>query len=209
MAQQMPQFPLQMVAFPGERVPLHVFEPRYRQLVEDCRQHGWTFGIPAVLDGRLQEVGTQMALVKIGKVYKDVRMDILAEAKDRYQILEFTEKPADRPYAMALVEAWTDDAPGDPALAARLQGLVAELRTIMRIKKRSLPAEVSPYTLGHKVGFDLPQEYHLLQLRSLAERQTYVIEQLQKVIPKVREMEELRKRIEMNGHFRHIVPPKL
>ena len=61
----LPFFPLEMVAFPGERLNLHIFEPRYRQLIHHVREEGATFCIPAVIDRQVQVVATEMKLLEI------------------------------------------------------------------------------------------------------------------------------------------------
>ena len=62
MEQQLALFPLQLVVFPGESLNLHIFEPRYRQLIEDAEQQGITFGVPTVIKGALQPIATEVSL---------------------------------------------------------------------------------------------------------------------------------------------------
>ena len=79
MSKFLPLFPLQLVVFPGEKLKLHIFEPRYKQLVGECRDEKMTFGLPAFFDGRVAEYGTEMRLLTIFKTYDDGRMDIMTE----------------------------------------------------------------------------------------------------------------------------------
>jgi len=67
----LPMFPLELVAFPGEELPLHIFEQRYQQLIEDCEEERVTFGIPTYINKRL-EYGTEMELLKVVKMEQNV-----------------------------------------------------------------------------------------------------------------------------------------
>ena len=71
-----PIFPLGIVVYPGENVNLHIFEPRYKQLIKECSENKKSFGIPAVLDNRLQERGTLVSVTEVSKVYDNGEMDI-------------------------------------------------------------------------------------------------------------------------------------
>ena len=84
----LPVFPLSLVAFPGERLNLHIFEPRYKQLIQDCQDEGKTFGIPAYIDDHLNEFGTEMELTSIEKVYEDGSMDIKTRGVQVFRVLE-------------------------------------------------------------------------------------------------------------------------
>ena len=206
----LPQFPLQIVVFPGELIPLHIFEPRYKTLIQEADQDKILFGIPPVINKKVQTIGTRLKLLKIIKKYEDGRMDIKTEAIGRYQIKAFFNKDKEKPYPTAQVEdLFTDEIP-DTQLGLRLIQLITELFDIMQIKKK-VPAftKVLSYALGHKVGLTLGQEYELLTIDKEQKRQEYLIAQLEKIIPKVREMEQLRKKIEMNGQFRHIISPDI
>ena len=71
-----PIFPLSVIVFPGENLNLHIFEPRYKQLITECFEQKKPFGIPAVVDKELKELGTLVEVSEIRKVYDDGKMDI-------------------------------------------------------------------------------------------------------------------------------------
>ena len=75
-AQFLPLFPLNVVAFPGEQLNLHIFEPRYKQLIAEIAQTNGTFGIPLFVNGRVAEYGTEMQLTNIEKVHPNGEIDI-------------------------------------------------------------------------------------------------------------------------------------
>ncbi|RMF03686.1 MAG: peptidase, partial [Bacteroidetes bacterium] len=104
MLRELALFPLQIVVFPGESVNLHIFEPRYRQLVADCQGKGHTFGIPPYHNGRILEYGTELRLVEIVKTYPQGEMDIRTQGMGIFRIKEFFPKLHDRLYAGGLVE---------------------------------------------------------------------------------------------------------
>ena len=66
-----PIFPLNLVVYPGEKLNLHIFEPRYKQLIRECHANGKPFGIPAVLDNQVKEMGTLVQIREIVKEYEN------------------------------------------------------------------------------------------------------------------------------------------
>ncbi|MCL4691877.1 MAG: peptidase, partial [Candidatus Hydrogenedentes bacterium] len=99
MAKFLPLFPLQLVVFPGEKLKLHIFEPRYKQLVGECQGEGITFGIPAYLEGRVAEFGTEMRLLNIFRTYENGEKDVLVEGVAAFQLLRFQRAIPDKLYS--------------------------------------------------------------------------------------------------------------
>ena len=89
MPRELALFPLQIVVFPGEAVNLHIFEPRYRELIKDCQEDGITFGIPTFQNGKVLDFGTEVELLSIEKRYPGGEMDIKTRARGIFQILDF------------------------------------------------------------------------------------------------------------------------
>ena len=75
----MPMFPLQLVVFPGEHLNLHIFEPRYKQLILECEKEKKTFGVPSFIEGKMMEIGTEMRLIAVEKKYENGEMDVRTE----------------------------------------------------------------------------------------------------------------------------------
>ena len=71
-----PIFPLALVVFPDEHLNLHIFEPRYKQLITDCFTNKKPFGIPAVINNKMMDLGMLVEIVEISKIYDDGKMDI-------------------------------------------------------------------------------------------------------------------------------------
>lgn len=202
----LPLFPLQLVVFPNENLNLHIFEPRYRQLLNDVESEGITFGVPAFIDGKMMNHGTEVALIKVASRSEDGKMNVKTKGLGVFQIHEFYSKAAGKLYAGADVEHWKDNSVGDVESNAIIVEHIKQLFSILNINK-SIPTDLEgfrAFDMGHHVGFSLEQEYQFLCLRSEMERQEFMLAHLKRLIPIVEEMEALRKRVQMNGHFKNL-----
>lgn len=197
-----PIFPLKLVVFPGEELNLHVFEPRYKQLISECKEHDLTFGIPAFIDDRIMSVGTEVQLSKIHQVYEDGRMDISTKAVDIFRIHEVLEHLDDKLYSGAVVEAYPFETEDDKTLNQEIYLKILELFKALQIEKQ-IPAydQISSFNIGHFIGLNLDQEYELLQIQDEKSRQHYILQHLNQILPVARQMNRIRKKAKMNGHF--------
>lgn len=207
----LPIFPLQLVVFPGEYLNLHIFEPRYKQLIGECEHFGNTFGIPAFIHNKMMSVGTELCLLKIEKKYSNGEMDIKTQGLRSFEIQQVFNPAPGKLYAAAEVEKYTDNSESDVLLARDVIEKIVELYQVMKIKRPAPddPAHFKSFDVAHHVGLNLEQEYQMLCLRSEPERQLFLLEHLTNLIPVAVEMEELRKKIEMNGHFKNMIPPQM
>lgn len=206
----LPLFPLQLVAFPGEQLNLHVFEPRYKQLIKDCEEQDITFGIPAFIDGRIQEYGTELELVKIEKRYSDGKLDVRTQGIRVFLVEEFFSRAPGKLYSGATIKRFPLTMDSDIILSNKIVEKIEELYSVMKINKSiPTPAEFTTFSVAHHVGFSIQQEYELLRIPSEQDRQEYMLQHLQQLVPTVQEMEALRKRVQMNGHFKNIIPPNV
>ena len=207
----LPLFPLQLVVFPNECLNLHVFEQRYQQLINECESEDKTFGIPAYINRKLMSVGTELELLSIAKRYPDGKMDIKTKGVGVFEIHQFFDKAPDKLYSGATIERREDASMGDVLIYQQIIDLLVELYSVLNIKKEVPDKSDSFYTfdIAHHIGFSIQQEYQLLRLRSEVERQEFIYQHLLNLIPIVREMEALRKKIQMNGHFKNVLPPKV
>ncbi|WP_367389767.1 LON peptidase substrate-binding domain-containing protein [Lewinella sp. LCG006] len=210
MSRQIALFPLQIVVFPGEAVNLHIFEQRYRDLINDCKDNGITFGIPAFQNGTIKEFGTEVKLKSIENIYPGGEMDIKTEAMGIFRIQEFFPEMADKRYPGGVVKDYEFDRNEDPQLNEQILAYCRQLFAAMKIN-RALPDDTSNFTtydIAHYVGFNPEQEYNFLTTLGATTRQQVIIDQISKILPVVREMENLRARAQLNGHFKHLKPPK-
>src|ERR1700740_1849992 len=99
-----PIFPLNLVAYPGEQVNLHIFEPRYIQLVKECVESKKPFGIPVVIKDQVQDYGTLMQISEVVKSYDDGKMDIVTVGGSIFRVLEVIKEVPDKLYYGAIVD---------------------------------------------------------------------------------------------------------
>lgn len=207
----LPQFPLQLVVFPGEPLNLHIFEPRYQQLVQECEKASITFGIPAFVDGKIMDVGTEMELTDIEKRYSNGELDIRTKGVGLFRVRKFYKIAPGKLYAGADVQTLEGDAYSDLRTVEKILDLMRQLFMLLRVEKE-LPQDTAgfrTYDWAHHVGFSLEEEYKFLCMLDETERQEVMLEHLERAVPTVREMENLRQRVMMNGHFKNIIPPKI
>ena len=207
----LPVFPLSLVAFPGERLNLHIFEPRYKQLIQDCQDEGKTFGIPAYIDDHLNEFGTEMELTSIEKVYEDGSMDIKTRGVQVFRVLEFLREIPEKAYSAAIIDYSDDTMDRDKDVSSVLFGFVRQLQQLLNIDKPYFekPSDLTSFDIGHLVGLNIKEEYQLLLYDRESDRQKYLINHLKQVIPVILETERLKQRVKLNGHFREEIPPKV
>ncbi len=99
----LPLFPLNLVAYPDQPLNLHIFEPRYKQLVNDCWQSKSTFGVPAYINGAM-EYGSEVEIIEITKTYADGRMDIKTKVLNIFKIIDFSSVIDDKLYPGGHIE---------------------------------------------------------------------------------------------------------
>lgn len=205
-----PLFPLKMVVFPDENLNLHIFEPRYKQLIRECEQNGTTFGVPAYIDNKIMDFGTELQLVKVEKRYDNGELDIKTRGIGVFKIEEFYRTTPNKLYSGADIERMINDDMGDAALYELIRESIDELFITLNIKNNLdiEHTEFKTYHIAHHIGFSIEQEYHFLCIGTERERQEYMLDHIQKLIPVVREMERLKKRAQLNGHFKNILPLK-
>lgn len=200
-------FPLNIVAFPGEEVNLHIFEPRYRQLVSDCLRDGSTFGIPSHVLNTI-EIGTEVKITEVSKEYPDGRMDIKTQGLNVFNVEEFHNPWKDRLYAGGTITLLEDDNDKDLTQLILFKDLVSELFGWLNEVNIDVSQVESVFDIGHKIGFKLEEEYMLLDMRKESERLRFAINHLQKLIPALERAQSAQERIKQNGHFKHLDPLK-
>lgn len=201
-----PIFPLGIVVYPGEHLNLHIFEPRYKQLINECYKDKKPFGIPTVIDNRLQDYGTMVTITEMKKVYDNGEMDIKTEGNSVFRILEVIKEIPDKLYSGAIVNYPVNHEHGSAEVMRRVVNSIRELHKLLKIKKdfKKREDELSTYDLAHHVGLSIEEEYELLGLMQERQRQEYLRRHLSKVIPVIAEMEHLKKRVKQNGHFKNL-----
>lgn len=206
MNNMIPLFPLNLIVYPGEDLNLHIFEPRYRQLVNECIDEEKTFGIPVFIGNKLPGYGTEMHVTTLHKRYDDGQMDVKSKGLRVFRLINFENPVGGKLYAGGEVE-WVEAGNSTSAHIDALTQRLDNLYDLLQIEADYDPtAENFSYRVAHKVGMSIDQEYELLTLESEAERQLFLIQHLNNVMPVVAEMERTKQRIRMNGHFKNLDP---
>ncbi len=201
-----PIFPLNIVVYPGESLNLHIFEPRYKQLIRECHEAKKPFGIPTVIDNKMQEFGSLVEITEIFKVHDNGEMDIKTKGQRIFRILEIIKEIPDKLYMGAIVNYPVTHEHGNKALMEKVMAGIRELHELLKIKKDfPLPDDkIKCFDIGHHIGLSLEEEYELLLLLDELQRQEYLKRHLAKAIPMVAGMEQLKEKIKLNGHFKNL-----
>jgi len=201
-----PNFPLGIVVYPGENLNLHIFEPRYKQLIQECHATKKPFGIPVVLDNKMQEYGSLVEITEVSKVHENGEMDIRTTGIKVFRILELIKELPEKLYSGAIVTYPDNYEKGNPELMRRVIKQVYELHQLLKVSKDfKKPAEViNSYDVAHHIGLSLEQEYEMLGLFDERQRQEFLRLHLANVIPMLAGMEELKEKIKLNGHFKNL-----
>lgn len=209
MAIYLPLFPLNIVVFPDEKLNLHIFEPRYKQLISECHALNTTFGIPAFVNNSVGKFGTEVKILSVEKNYEGGEMDIKTIGVRCFKIIEFFRTMPDKLYAGGIIEPVEDVADEDPELKERIVKALKQLYQVLGLSTlfMDLPPDFKAYDIAHHLGFTIEKEYELLQCESERERQTLIVEHLERVLPVILQTEKIKEKVKMNGHFKNLIPP--
>ncbi len=202
----LPLFPLQSVFFPGESVPLHIFEERYKELIHDCRSEAITFGIPVYIHDRIA-FGTEVQLVEIVTTYDGGEMDVLCVARQVFKVLSFDNEMEGKLYAGGQVEFLDNVNDGNITLKKEVISKLQELYQLMAVPFTHItPEKFNSYILAHKMGLSFEQEHQLLQIARESERLKFIKSHLYGTVQVLKEVNRTKELIELNGHFKNFDP---
>ncbi len=205
----LPLFPLGLVLYPEEHLPLHIFEPRYLDLVEDCLSQDIPFGIVLFPHGKMSEVGCTATIAEVESAQEAGEKDIIVTGMQRFRILEISRE---RSYLTAEVEALLDDA--RPVRTQTRERVIAQHIRLLEIAGR-LPRptlyqgrEYLSFFIAHNTGLTIDQKQSVLEMNGEAERLEFLVSHLERFIPMVEDVENMRKRVRSNGRFKDFPPKK-
>ncbi len=200
-------FPLQLIAFPGEQLNLHIFEQRYRDLFNDLNEDkSLTFGIPPVINNEIYSLGTQLKLVKIEKRYQSGEMDVVTEGIGVFSLNEIYSPYIDKSYEGANIELLIDDEEYNLIKFEELQNLYEEFQAMLTQRKEIININPNKYSfqIAHYAGLNEDQKLALLATPSEEERQEIMINHFKFIMPSMRSIQETQTRIVANGHFKNL-----
>lgn len=183
-SQFLPLFPLGIVAFPGEFVPLHIFEPRYKQLITECVETGGHFGIVTVVPGGASSIGTEMTVDSILKTYPSGDMDVVTRGIRTFELKRIQSVVEGKLYAGGLVFFHENDTRIEPETQNTLVDLYNRWQTLVGSEHKIVvpyPKNLS-FVIGHDIGLSRAQELQLLTMPIEHDRQLYLLSQLRKSI---------------------------
>jgi ATP-dependent Lon protease len=210
MPSRLPLFPLAVVLFPGEPMPLHIFEPRYRRMLADCLEGNGRFGLTPDPSPRDGSVGT-VAMIRAAEPLGDGRSNIVVLGERRFAVRSLLAE--ETPYLVGAVEEF-DDQPGTaplPVERQRLRELGDAYREALRVLVDSA-ADPDPWaedgeTFSHQVAalseLDLENKARLLALRSTRQRCTALIQLLPPLVREAERRAEVHLRARTNGKGHH------
>jgi Lon protease-like protein len=199
---RIPVFPLELVLFPGRSLPLHIFEPRYREMTQDCLEKKSPFGIVLTQSNAIAQTGCTAFIVKVLKQYDDGRSDILTIGQKVFRLFQtYNEKS----YMEADVRFLEEDAEqAESETSQKLAELFDQCHRILYKQEAPRFQGEENFSFAFHVGAELPLELSfrqaLLELRSEAERQKSLVEHLTELYPQLERRERVRGKATGNGH---------
>jgi Lon protease-like protein len=203
---RIPLFPLNVVLLPGATLPLHIFEPRYRQMVRRCVDEKSEFGVLLALPKGIVRVGCTAQVTEVLKRYNDGRMDIITVGRSPFRITQLVNADA---YAKdGLLEGdvdFLDDR--DARIEAQMQSELTRLYEVCHTLvfddyPRNIEAEAAEYlsfVVASTLPLDLMWKQQLLELRSEADRQERLVGYLREWAPHLQKQEKSRARAGGSG----------
>jgi Lon protease-like protein len=206
-----PLFPLNVVLMPGTPLPLHIFEERYKQMVDECLESGAEFGMVLADESGTRQVGCTAKIVELVQRYDDGRMVILVEGARRFKL---NNVMTGEPYYVGDVE-YLEDEPAEDDVSALAEECVALLeRVIEAATEGSVGIEIEPpyrnlaFAIAGRIEFDLEARQEILELSTEKERLAKVKKLLAEAADRLEREKVAREKAETNGHLRGDWRPK-
>jgi Lon protease-like protein len=193
-------FPLDVVLFPDAPLPLHIFEPRYKEMIRDLLESRESFGVVRTSGSGIEQVGCTAEIVAVAKQYEDGRMDIVTEGRQRFEIVQVD---MGKTYLRAEVLYIVDEPDRPPQEdVARLLEMQKEMLELLGANAEVPDADDRQLTLtiAAAMPFDLEMKQKLLASRSEPKRMKALIEYYEKVLPSLRRAVKARHKAGGNGH---------
>lgn len=196
----LPLFPLEVVLLPGTPLPLHIFEPRYKEMIGECLANNAPFGVIRALDEGVAEVGCTAEIITVTKEYPDGKLDLIAEGRERFEVLELNQERSFLRAEVLLVpdEAGTAEAE-QKSRAVQLHLQILSLAGAVQDLSGADESRLSFYLAG-SLPLDLDFKQKLLAMRSESERIQTVTTYLEGILPKLQRVAQTRARAGGNGH---------
>jgi Lon protease-like protein len=197
----LPLFPLDVVLLPGAPLPLHIFEPRYKEMIGECLEQNQVFGVVRAKEGAVSEIGCTAEITTVTKKYDDGRMDIVTLGRDRFEVLHVNQE---RSFLQAEV-MYLRDEPGtaSPEEISQAMKLHSEIMTLAGAQPADA-SEIDKQQLSFYLAGSLPLDpdfkQALLGMKSEPERLRAIISFFETILPSMRRTVHVRRKAGGNGH---------
>lgn len=202
-----PLFPLGLVLYPGEQLPLHIFEQRYKEMIADCLKHEKNFGVLFLHESKMAEVGCTARVEEVVRNYEDGRLDILVIGESRFRVDSLLQEKA---YLTGSVELIVE--PKEPAQVDLRERVITQHMRLLELAGRKVRPYLYQqdtgvsYFIAHNSGLNPDQKQEVLELLTENERNNYLVSHLETLLPRVEQFEDVRRRVQSNGHFKDFPP---
>lgn len=194
-------FPLELVLLPGAPLPLHIFEPRYKEMISEVMSQNESFGLVRLLNNNsIAEVGCTAEVVEVTKKYDDGRMDIVTQGQKRFEIIRLDQE---RSFLRAEVTYFEDET--GVAGKAELENLLKLHKELVGVAGGEVPEIETDepqlsFQLAGSLPLDLDFKQTLLGMRSEEQRVAAMIEYYNALIPQLKRTVKVREKAKGNGH---------
>jgi Lon protease-like protein len=186
----LPIFPLELVLLPGVSLPLHIFEPRYKEMIAECLEQKKPFGVVRASSDGVAEIGCTAEILSVTKKYDDGRMDILTRGVERFEVIEVNQDRVFLQAEISVVQDEDKDKPGKPASEMVMQAvrLHAEIAKLAGADPSGPDEHVGnlSFLLAGSLPLDLDFKQNLLSTLSESKRLEAVIGYLEAILPGLR-----------------------
>lgn len=185
----MAMFPLEVFLLPGEEIPLRIFEPRYKQLINECNESGETFGIPFIKDDELKSYGSEVELIKVVAKNSLGEMVIVVKAVINFHLLNFKEKLSDKLYGGGIIEYVHDNfSTTNPELVVLVKKLNLNIDPVMGSLITN--STVNLLNVAKALQLDSNEKFKFYSLRNQKQMESYLIQRL-KFVEHLQKQEKL------------------
>lgn len=168
-----PMFPLNMVVLPGESVKLHIYEERYKQLINDCLENEAHFGIPFSVNGKVKTYGVEVSIKKVIKIFDNGEIDIMVQGERVFSILDYSSTLKPKLYGAAIIQYEEEEM---PKATNYLQELAIEYMALSQNKIVDYETfdAVSLYDIANLLQLSAKEKYQLISIKTVDEKEKFL-----------------------------------
>jgi len=200
--QLLPLFPLQVVLFPGEPLPLHIFEPRYRKMVGQAIEQKSEFGVILAEESEISSVGCTAVVEQVIKRYDDGRFDIVTRGRQRFRVLEINDEEE---YLRATIDLFQDESSDSvaPAVVEEALNLAVEVAQLLNVEMPedfTIDEPQASFAVAAALPLELKFKQQVLEDRSEWHRIHVLVEHLANVLDRAQATHRVQELARTNGH---------